>query len=121
MPAPNRSISSAICLLDRVVVPSFSIAAVRLAKSRKIGRIVQSAGALDQQPQSNRWKTMIFEYQNGQSIVEFEFNRLRKLDTQNIFRNRSLVLALDLAERDALRAGLGNDLSESSGAAPSHG
>src|SRR6266849_3458773 len=32
MPAPRRSISSAICLLDRVVVPSFSMAAVRFAR-----------------------------------------------------------------------------------------
>jgi hypothetical protein len=60
---------------------------------------------------------MIFEHQHCQSIVQLQLNRFRELDSQDVFRDRRLVLTLDFTEWDALGAGLGLGLRETGDAA----
>ena len=102
MLAPSPSISSAICLLERVAVPSFIMAAVSIGQPGQIRGIVQRARAQNDQPRRHQRQPMIFQHQHREAVWQLHLSGLGKLDAQDFVRDGRFVLALHFAERNAL-------------------
>ena len=93
--------SSAICRLVRVAVPCVSRRPWP-RRGRFIGGFVDRAGAFDQQFHRDVGQLVVLENQHGEAVVELGLDRPGQLDLEHFLGDRRLVLALHLAERNAL-------------------
>ena len=98
--APRLSVSSAICLLDRVFVPSRIIVATYCQFPPLIG--IRHAATQNDHLHIEVGQLVVFKDEHLQSIAEFCFIRLRKRDLERVFIYRGLALYDSALRRRAL-------------------